>query len=293
MLEEFQRRRDGYGESVKQVLAEAQTQPNGLFRHVRGVVAELLQVNLEMAPLIEVALGERAQHIVVTSLDEMLISLRQEPQKFPSQVTFTPIDDRTHSATVHEIDLHGQPGIVGRADEFVHTSSPFVPLAVRLLGHTWIVDSLTCAADFARKYADLTFVTLEGEAYSGAGTLSCGPCSPSAGLISRQSELEVLRAQVEELETSIATQMAASSALAVEMTDVQRSLADAELEHAHLAASLGELRLRAGTARERSTQIETEQKRIGLELANVIQQAESADVGLQTLRGRLQSVRRH
>ncbi|HEY1602604.1 MAG TPA: chromosome segregation protein SMC [Pirellulales bacterium] len=291
VLEEFQRRRDGYGESVKQVLAQAQAEPNGVFRHVRGVVAELLQVNLEMAPLIEVALAERAQHIVVTSLDEMLASLRQDPQQFSSQITFTPIDDRTHGTTTREVDLHGEVGIVGRADEFVHTSPPFVPLAVRLLGHTWIVDSLSRAAELARKHVQLTFVTLTGEACSGAGTLSCGPCSPSAGLISRQSELEMLRAQVAELETSIAGQTTTSVAVAADMAEVQRSLADAELEHAHLAASLGELRLRSGTAQERSTQIEIEQKRLRLDLGNANQQADAAETGLQTLHARLQAAR--
>ncbi len=59
VLEEFQRRREGYNEAVKEVLALAD-ETSGPYQHVRGVVAELLQVNLEMAPLIEVALGERA-----------------------------------------------------------------------------------------------------------------------------------------------------------------------------------------------------------------------------------------
>ncbi len=59
VLEEFQRRREGYNEAVKEVLALAD-ETSGPYQHVRGVVAELLQVNLEMAPLIEVALGEPA-----------------------------------------------------------------------------------------------------------------------------------------------------------------------------------------------------------------------------------------
>src|SRR4029079_4753892 len=117
------RRRDGYSEAVKDVLAQTAAAAPGIYDHVRGVVAELLQVRLEMAPLVEVALGERAQHVVVTSLEEVLNAVRTSPQHFPSQVTFTPIDSRDNRPLARELDLHGRPGIVGRADEFVQTQS--------------------------------------------------------------------------------------------------------------------------------------------------------------------------
>ena len=118
VLEEFQRRREGYTEAVKEVLAQA-NETSGPYQHVRGVVAELLQVDLEMAPLIEVTLGKHPQHIVVTTLDEAVAAMQKELQRFPNQVTFTPINAHQHrTAQVREIDLHGQPGIIGRGDLF-------------------------------------------------------------------------------------------------------------------------------------------------------------------------------
>ncbi len=49
---------------VKEVLAKAAGADAGPLGAVHGLLADLLSVSVEMAPLIEVALGPAAQHVV-------------------------------------------------------------------------------------------------------------------------------------------------------------------------------------------------------------------------------------
>src|SRR5262249_33589437 len=65
MLEEFERRQEGLGVGVREILALAQEAAGPPWTHVLGHVVELLEVDLENAALLEVALGGRAQLIVL------------------------------------------------------------------------------------------------------------------------------------------------------------------------------------------------------------------------------------
>ncbi len=65
LLEEFERRQEGLGVGVKEILALAKEAQGPPWNQVRGHVVELLEVDLENAALLEVALGARAQLIVL------------------------------------------------------------------------------------------------------------------------------------------------------------------------------------------------------------------------------------
>ncbi|MDO4551474.1 MAG: AAA family ATPase [Planctomycetia bacterium] len=93
VLEELQERHEGLSPGVRYLLTESRRQPEGPFRDVRGLVADLIQVNVDAAPLIEVALGEKAQYIVVAEHSKLLDELKQNPQGFPGRVGFVWMDD--------------------------------------------------------------------------------------------------------------------------------------------------------------------------------------------------------
>ena len=92
-----------------------------------------------------------------------------------------------------ELRLLLNTGVLGRADEFVETAPEFAVLAKRLLGKTWIVESLAHALSLAESAGrGLNFVTRAGELIAADGTMYVGPRHSSTGLISRRSELRVL-----------------------------------------------------------------------------------------------------
>ena len=82
VLEELHRRQEGVTAGVKEVLARAAGPDAGPLRAVHGLVADLLSVSVEMAPLIEVALGAAAQHVVAQPGGELLEFLGAERPAF-------------------------------------------------------------------------------------------------------------------------------------------------------------------------------------------------------------------
>ena len=60
----------------------------GRLAAVHGLVADLLSVSVEMAPLIEVALGAAAQHVVAQPGGELLEFLGQNAPRFAGRVGF-------------------------------------------------------------------------------------------------------------------------------------------------------------------------------------------------------------
>ena len=175
VLEELHRRQEGVTAGVKEVLARAASPDAGPLRAVHGLVADLLSVSVEMAPLIEVALGAAAQHVVAQPGGELLEFLGENAPRFAGRVGFVWHEDGK-AATDGDLDLTGQPGVVGRADRFVETQPQYAPLVARLLGRTWIVEKLEHALQLAGGNGHaVNFVTLAGDLRQTDGTLVVGP----------------------------------------------------------------------------------------------------------------------
>src|SRR5262249_13186421 len=79
-LEELEKRLEGLSAGVKQLLAEAQSATGGPLKQIRGLVADLLQVSFENAPLVELALGDLAQCLVVADGHQWTAHLQSAAQ---------------------------------------------------------------------------------------------------------------------------------------------------------------------------------------------------------------------
>ena len=272
LLEELENRFEGLETGVSDILMVARQATDGPFRSIRGLVADLLRVNVDTAALIDIALGERAQHVVVEDDGELLTFLERDTYRFKGRVTFVPnnssLDDETNDIELTE------PGVVDRADRLVETESDMLPLCHRLLGRTWIVEKLADARRLASKHRGQTFVTQAGETLGPDGAVSTGPRQAMGGLISRRSELRALRESLVELGKKIA-------ATSEECTLVEQQIAaeDVSLEklaelRAEATAAASDLRVELNAAESRSTQlndqvaaIEGERLRLDRELA--------------------------
>ena len=145
VLTELHERLEGLTSGVKEVLSLAQSEPNGPWGEVRGVVADLFHVDVDTAPLVEVALGEQAQFLVVAAPDRLFEWLAGEPIGVPTRVGLLRLDGGPSTGLMDPVDLSGEAGVMGRADQFVEAASDLVPLVRRLLGSTWFVDRLSTA----------------------------------------------------------------------------------------------------------------------------------------------------
>jgi chromosome segregation protein len=268
LLEELVRRQEGLSAGVKEVLARAADPADVAFREVFGLVADVLNVSVEAAPLIEIALGQAAQHVVALPGRELMNYLHKESNRLAGRVGFVWLDGRKEEPVAGDVNLEGRPGVLGRADRFVETQSRFAPLAARLLCRTWIVEKMTHAIELADSAGGgLNFVALTGELLQADGTLVVGPRHGSTGLITRRSELRALGTQLEGLKAAIDAAESALAGFEAQMARQQRVAAICEKKHQQTADHLAQLRFLITAGEERRAQLDQQKTAQGAELA--------------------------
>ena len=286
LLEELERRYEGLSAGVKEVLEAARGASPGPFREVCGLVADVLSVSVEVAPLIEVALGPAAQHVVVAGGDQLWRHLQTDAQRFSGRVGFLWLDGPGTNAT-QPVNLDGRPGVLGRADRFVEFQPRFATLASRLLGDTWIVEKLTHAVALAEMAGPQTnFVTLAGELLAADGILTVGPRHAATGLISRRSQLRALNAQLAELETRIAAVAAAVGDMEKKIAQQRQHVETRSLEHRQATDALSEIRLKIAAAEERRSQLDEQRAVFDAELQAAIAQHDAIAAPLAAAQAR-------
>jgi chromosome segregation protein len=202
VLQDLQRRHEGLSPGVKQMLLKAQESPLGPLASIRGMVAELIRVDVRMAPLIDAALGDLTQYLVVEGS-----SLAQELANgdLPLQGRVGVIDLQAVSPQPSDPhQLASDRNVLGRADRFVDSDPKYVELMRSLLGSTWCVESLRDALRLrALVPQKVRFVTRAGELLEADGRLLAGPRQATLGLVTRRSELRSLQLEILELEPQL------------------------------------------------------------------------------------------
>ena len=121
VLDELVQRHEGISAGVKDVLQRAANPVDSVFRGVRGLVADVFQVSVEVAPLVEIALGQTAQHVVAARSQELLDYLRNESNRLAGRVGFVWLAEDKGVGSLYLVktpdpftDLSGRPGVSGK-----------------------------------------------------------------------------------------------------------------------------------------------------------------------------------
>ena len=258
LLEEFERRQEGLGMGVREILTLAKEAAGPPWNHVLGNVVELLEVDLENAALLEVALGSRGQLIVLDDGRPLVDFLGQGDCRISGRVGFLALGEMPigtadtffwpASPRAAGIDLSGRPGVVCRADRLVRSASGIHHLPERLLADTWIVASLEAAWQLARTTGDTCrFVTLQGELLESNGTLYVGSLRSETALVSRKSELRGIKAELARLDREIASAETAIEGAAVELRELSPQEQQLQFDLDLCSHSFAELRAALGS----------------------------------------------
>jgi chromosome segregation protein len=286
VLEELERQLDGLSAGTKEVLRLARAEPHGPFGQIRGIVADLLHVDADTAPLVEIALGERANCLVIERVDPRMIAMTESD--WPGRTSFLRLDVPIAASAVDRIDLSNEPGVMGRADQFVEIVADLAPLSRRLLGRHWFVDSLKTAFELASGIGrGLSFVTMVGEVLSADGTLTVGPRQSSTGLLSRRSELRALVDEIRDMEQRIGDQRAGCGQMEAALERDEKLLAEMTAQYERSSQTLNETRLRVGSARDRFDRASDELAAAEAELRTNDEQATAGTNELAGLGGQL------
>jgi chromosome segregation protein len=291
VLEELERQNAGLSSGVQQLLAEARELAAEEGSQIHGMVADLLEAGVEIAPLVDVALGEAAQHVVVTG--DQLIHRIETGQFVPQgRVGLIRLDHLPATAArpspmglVPRSDLQGRPGVIGRADRLVRYQAAYRPLVQHLLGDTWFVDQLSDAIALSRTAGrGLRFVTTKRELLEADTTLIVGPPQMATGFVSRRSELREMQREMIDSQRRI-TDFAAETARLQENIDRQDQQRQRMVTaFKQLTATLADQRVKTRTLQDRHEQLEEQRNSQAAELEAAGAEQRAATVNLDRIR---------
>jgi chromosome segregation protein len=294
---------------------------------ILGLVADFLTVPHEYAPLIDLALGERAQHFVVRDAGRLDHALRQRQVPFSGRVSFLQLGPSVKEEAgaarpsgVIEFPASGQaapnapnqsapmhPGIVASADSLVTCDHPdLTDLPSQLLGKTFIVRDMEAARAVAGHASGYRFVTLAGELLEADGTLTVGMHHAETGILSRKSELRELRLETAEMDLKIGETGRQLAKLRDQVATLEMRAGTLQQEIDGIAEQAADLRSRIGQRRQRREGLHEEVSLGRHEMGTVDRdlsslqeawqqaqtQADAADRQVQVLQARLEEADR-
>jgi chromosome segregation protein len=238
ILEQLESEQEGIGVGTRTLLEQARQSKEAPWRSLRGMVADLIQTEVHLAPLIDAALGTAAETLVLED-DQIIHALRSGACPIEGRVQLLRLDRLAARRSGEKIQLDGLRGVLGRADRLVTCADDLLPLVRFLLGTTWLVDSLDTALDLSHlRGAGLRFVTASCERVDPDGTLTFHALKNGPGLIVRRSELLNARALLEQTDRMAAEHQRKVARLHAEITKAEQ-----QAHHCDQRAAAGEQRI--------------------------------------------------
>lgn len=237
VLDQLRRRHEGLDAGVRKVLAE-RTEGDTLWSVVLGVLAEQIEVEADLADIIELALGPRAQSLVVQSLADLTDELLNRARSLPGRVHFLAIEDPFSDRLIVSEEELDWPTLA----HLVKCQSTLRPLIDRLLGQTYLADDFERARDAARRSYDLRFVTRSGDILEPDGSVGTGKPNKTIGILARSAEIRALREQAEQC--------------AARILELESEFALIDIDVRRIEAQLNEQEVRRSTLSEQSRHVD-------------------------------------
>jgi chromosome segregation protein len=286
LLADLEANREGVSEGVKSVLRQRETK----FPFIRGLVADVLRVDVEHAHIIEAALDGKDQFLV-THDSAAAHAAREALDDLEGRVNILCADRL--AAPEQTYDWNAHPHRIRLAIDLVRFEPTDSVIAGHLLGRTIVVDDLAIARDLlASGPRGYRFVTTAGEILEADGVLRAGPLTAAMGILSRRSELEVIGQQIAEVDHRI-EQLGRELA---EGSTQARSLEEeiASLRNAVYQSNTAKVELNSSAAQnaDRQNALRREQPVLDRELASLaaqMQRLESEQTSLAKQQGDMEA----
>ena len=201
MLEDLERNMEGFYNSVKIVIKEAQ---RGTLQGIHGPVSRVINVPADYTVAIETALGNSMQHIVTADEDTAKAAIGLLKKRDGGRATFLPLTT-IKGYQLNEKGLNNCSGVGGVAAELCSCEPKYTGVLNSLLGRIVIADNLNNAVAIAKKYSyKFRVVTLDGQVINAGGSLTGGSQGRKSGLLSRTAEIQKNKDTVEKLKAEFA-----------------------------------------------------------------------------------------
>ncbi len=247
LLEQLDSENAGLGDGARQLIELSRTKPVAPFNSIVGLVADIIEVEVHLAPLIDVGLSHLSEAVVLND-GQIVDLLQQKKLRINGRATLLRLDRLPSRRTGDRIQLDGLRGVIGRADRLIHADDAHQQLVQFLLGTTWLVDSLQTAIDLSHyRGSGLRFVTADCERIDTDGTIQIGSLQTLSGIVTRRSEMQAVREEEDRLSRSIQESAREVAALqeALQVAIDLESNSDQELRKEQLAFEQHKFELQA------------------------------------------------
>jgi chromosome segregation protein len=287
-LREIQERYEGFARGTRAVMQ------NGPGAGIRGLLADLVQVQPEYEPAVEAALGERLGSILVDSPlagAEAVAFLKRRGEGRASFIPLAPLPSSSGTGGEAGEDL---PGVHGPLLRFVTVPDEHTGLAAALFRDVLVVESLSRALELREAGVRRPLVTLDGDVVDGDGVVTGGSRDAvGAGILSQKREIRQLDEQCADLSRDLAEATARRVGMEGELSRVAATL-EALRKEGHqgeittLAHEKDLARWRAEAERlaERRAQLEHDRTELEAALAECAGETDATQAALAAARDR-------
>ncbi|MFH1612747.1 MAG: chromosome segregation protein SMC [bacterium] len=182
---------EGYSEIVKQILIKKQ---DFLLNKVKilGTLGSLIKAKLSYEKVLEIALGEKLENIVVETYEDAEFCIEYLKKEHKGKITFIPLEIfKTY--TKKNLDFSFPDLVIDQASNLIETSFLFQNMINFFFDKIVIVKQIDKNLFFQYKY---TFVKLNGEKWQYPGIISAGEVFKTSGILTRKREIEELEAKL-------------------------------------------------------------------------------------------------
>ena len=189
---------EGYKVGVRTIMKASDLQPRREGR-IKGLVADVIQVDPKYEQAVEAVLGDKLQYVIVESQTDGKEAVEYLKLKAKGRGSFVPIADmdkengrNNHSSFPLLADL-------------VSVSDPYRPLISALLGNAVLVENLDQAiAAWRSNGKDTYLVTPDGDTVDSKGVISGGKLAHSSrGILGRKREIKELEQNADQFERKV------------------------------------------------------------------------------------------
>lgn len=201
VLMDYEMRSEGVEAGAKTILEEAGKDLSAV-KGIRGMIGDLLKVDLSYALAVETALGERVQGIITDTTDDALqaIAFLQRNQK--GHAIFFPLDRANEKPSFPE-EILQKPDVIGIASRLVNSPEEVSKVIHGFLHSTVVVKNLHAALALNSSAQGVRCVTLDGELLEPEGSISGGNRQGQVGIISRKSELKKIEEELVQIKQTL------------------------------------------------------------------------------------------
>jgi chromosome segregation protein len=242
-LENLEKSREGYQESVRRLLSSTDKIPS-LSSKVIGILGELVKVEQKYETAIEIALGNAVHNVVTQNDKDASLLIDHLKENHLGRVTFLPIDSIRPRLLEENFlrDAKRSRGYIGLASELVETKPELRDIIENLLGRIVVVDELENGIAMAKaaRY-NYRVVSLAGDVVNPGGSLTGGSINKKAtNLLGRARELDDFRKKRGAVDREIGKMEAQKQDFELEIKEVARE--HMALEEKLQSASLDRIR---------------------------------------------------